>query len=82
MGRAVITTDAPGCRETVTRSENGFLVPVRDPVALADAMERFLRDPGLVAPMGARSRAIAEQKYDVRTVNRVMMRAMRLGSET
>jgi len=81
MGRAVITTDAPGCRETVSRGENGFLVPIRDPTALADAMERFLRDPGLVARMGARSRVIAEEKYDVRSVNRVMMRALRLGSE-
>jgi glycosyltransferase involved in cell wall biosynthesis len=81
MGRAVITTDAPGCRETVTRGENGFLVPMRDSAALADAMERFLGDPGLVAPMGARSRAIAEEKYDVHLVNRVMMRAMGLGSD-
>jgi glycosyltransferase involved in cell wall biosynthesis len=82
MGRAVITTDAPGCRETVAPGENGFLVPIKDSTALADAMERFLRDPGLSAPMGARSRAIAEQKYDVHLVNRVMMRAMRLGSDT
>jgi len=81
MGRAIITTDAPGCRETVRGDENGFLVPMSDSIALADAMEKFLRDPGLVAPMGARSRAIAEEKYDVHLVNRVMMRAMGLGSE-
>ena len=80
MGRAIITTDAPGCRETVRRDENGFLVPVSDSIALASAMERFLRDPGLVAPMGARSRAIAEEKYDVHLVNRVMMRAMGLSA--
>lgn len=81
MGRAIITTDAPGCRETVRVDENGFLVPVSDSIALADAMERFLRDPGLVAPMGARSRAIAEEKYDVHLVNRVMMRAMGLSAD-
>ena len=81
MGRAIITTDAPGCRETVARGENGFLIPTKDSTALAEAMERFLRDPGLVAPMGARSRAIAEEKYDVHLVNRVMMRAMGLSSD-
>ena len=81
MGRAIITTDAPGCRETVRGDENGFLVPVSDSIALASAMERFLRDPGLVAPMGVRSRAIAEEKYDVHLVNRVMMRAMGLSAE-
>ena len=81
MGRAVITTDAPGCRETVKRGENGFLVPTKDSRALADAMETFLRDPGLVRRMGARSRAIAEEKYDVHLVNQVMMRAMRLSSD-
>ena len=81
MGRAIVTTDAPGCRETVRGDENGFLVPVSDSIALASAMERFLRDPGLVAPMGVRSRAIAEEKYDVHLVNRVMMRAMGLSAE-
>jgi len=81
MGRAIITTDAPGCRETVRGDENGFLVPVSDSIALTSAMERFLRDPGLVAPMGVRSRAIAEEKYDVHLVNRVMMRAMGLSAE-
>jgi glycosyltransferase involved in cell wall biosynthesis len=81
MGRPIITTDAPGCRETVRRDENGFLVPMSDWTALADAMERFLRDPERVAPMGARSRAIAEEKYDVHLVNRMMMRAMGLTSD-
>ena len=38
MGRAVITTDVPGCRETVEHGRNGLLVPARDVRALADAM--------------------------------------------
>jgi glycosyltransferase involved in cell wall biosynthesis len=84
MGRPVITTDAPGCRETVVRGENGFdngfLVPVKDSSALADAMESFLREPHRVPVMGARSREIAEEKYDVHLVNGVMVRAMGLDS--
>jgi len=69
MGRAVITTDAPGCRETVEEGENGFLVPVRDAQALADAMLRFADEPALVESMGKRSREIVLERYDVRLVN-------------
>ncbi len=76
MGRAVITTDAPGCRETVVNGENGFLVPVRSVAALEAAMQRFIDEPGLIAQMGRRSREIAEKKYDVRKVNAVMLREM------
>lgn len=78
MGRAIITTDAPGCRETVVDGDNGFLVPVKSVDALVAAMERFIADPGLVGLMGKRSREIAEEKYDVHKVNAVMLREMGL----
>jgi glycosyltransferase involved in cell wall biosynthesis len=74
MGRAIITTDAPGCRETVIEGRNGFLVPPRDADALYEAMLRFIEQPGLAAAMGAESRKIAEEKYDVRKVNADLMR--------
>ena len=77
-GRAVITTDVPGCRETVIDGVNGFLVPVRDAAALAAAMCQFIEQPELIAKMGARSRQIAEEKYDVHKVNAVMLREMGL----
>jgi glycosyltransferase involved in cell wall biosynthesis len=70
MGRPIITTDAPGCRETVVEGVNGFMVPVRDSGALYEAMLRFVENPDLIAPMGAESRRIAEEKYDVHQVNR------------
>jgi glycosyltransferase involved in cell wall biosynthesis len=76
MGRPIITTDAPGCRETVIDGENGFLVPVKNVDALVEAMKKFIDDPGLIARMGARSRLIAEEKYDVHKVNEVMLKAM------
>jgi glycosyltransferase involved in cell wall biosynthesis len=76
MGRPIITTDAPGCRETVIDGENGFLVPVKNVDALIGAMRKFIDDPGLIARMGARSRQIAEEKYDVHKVNTVMLKAM------
>jgi len=76
MGRPVITTDAPGCRETVVDGDNGFLVPVKDIQALADAMIKMIDSPGLVAKMGERSRQIAETKYDVHRVNAAMLEGM------
>lgn len=76
MGRPVITTDAPGCRETVVDGDNGFLVPVKSVEELAEAMTRFIEDPELARRMGSRSRLIAEEKYDVRRVNAVMLREM------
>lgn len=72
-GRPIITTDAPGCRETVVEGSNGFLVPIRDPEALAGAMRRFLDDPALPARMGIASRRLAEAKYDVHKVNAVIL---------
>jgi glycosyltransferase involved in cell wall biosynthesis len=78
MGRAVITTDAPGCRETVVDGDNGFLVPVKSVDALAEAMARFITDPTLAARMGQRGRQLAEEKYDVHKVNAVMLKEMGL----
>ncbi len=78
MGRPVVTTDAPGCRETVRDGVNGYLVPVRDAGALARAMERFLVEPGLIEAMGRESRRIAVEKYDVREVNAIILEAMGL----
>jgi glycosyltransferase involved in cell wall biosynthesis len=81
MGRPVITTNAPGCRETVVDGDNGYLVPVQSVDALERAMRRFIDDPALAARMGRRSREIAESKYDVRKVNQAMLREMGIRQE-
>ena len=78
MGRPIITTDAPGCRETVIDGKNGFLVPIRDAKALADRMGYFIKHPELIARMGEESRRIAVEKYDVHKVNKVIMDVMGL----
>lgn len=62
-GRAVVATDVPGCREVVRDGVNGLLVPVRDPGALAAAIERLLADPGERARMGAAGRRLAERRF-------------------
>lgn len=76
MGRAVITTDAPGCRETVVDGDNGFLVPIKSVDALAEAMDCLITDPSLAIRMGQRGRQIAIDKYDVNKVNAVMLKEM------
>jgi glycosyltransferase involved in cell wall biosynthesis len=72
-GRAVVTTDVPGCRETVIPGENGLLVPPRDPRALAAACERLLGDREALGRMGAASRKLAESRFDVRAVNATLV---------
>lgn len=69
VGRAVITTDVPGCRETVVNGVNGFLVPRWDSENLADKMLFLARDSALVARMGEESRRLAEQRFDAEKVN-------------
>ena len=76
MGRAIITTDAPGCRETVIDGDNGFLIAVKDADALAEAMLKFIKQPELIGRMGKRSRELAEEKYDVHKVNHHMLSEM------
>jgi glycosyltransferase involved in cell wall biosynthesis len=79
IGRPIVTTDWVGCRETVEDGVNGFLVPPRDPVALAERLERYLRDPALAARHGRASRALAERRFDVHEVNAQMLQALQLG---
>ena len=78
MGRAVITTDAPGCRETVTNGVNGYLVGVKSVEDLVKSMQYFIEDPKLMTEMGQHSREIALNKYDVHQVNKHMMTEMNM----
>lgn len=78
MGRPIITTDAPGCRETVEHGYNGFLVPVKSVNDLVHAMLKFIENPGLIKTMGFNSRQKAEAKYDARVVSAVMVDEMKL----
>ena len=78
MGRPIITTDTNGCRQTVEDGVNGFLVPVRDAGAVAEAMRRFLRDPQLAARMGAESLRLCAERFEVGKVNADMLRIMNI----
>lgn len=78
MGRPILTTDAPGCRETVRNGVNGFLVPVGDSDALADKMDYLINHKDIAKEMGRKSRSIAEEKYDVEKVNHDYFKIMKL----
>jgi glycosyltransferase involved in cell wall biosynthesis len=78
MGRPIITTDVPGCRDTLEHGVNGYLIPVRDSVALAEAMLRFIDNPSLIASMGLESRRMAVERYDVDVANRKMLEFLQL----
>jgi len=81
MARPVITTDAPGCRETIEHGKSGYLVPVRDVHALAEAMEHFLQHPERIPQMGREARKRVEEVFDVRRVNETLLRVLG-GGET
>jgi glycosyltransferase involved in cell wall biosynthesis len=76
MGRAILTTDVPGCRETVEAGRNGLLVAARDVESLANGMSTLLAKRDDLARMGLESRRIAEEKFDVDDVNRAILNAI------
>ena len=78
MGRPAVVTDAPGCREVVRNGVNGYLVPVRDPQALAGAMEAFITSPESIARMGQAGRELALSEFDAEKVAARILEDMRV----
>ncbi|MCJ8161537.1 glycosyltransferase family 4 protein [Acinetobacter zhairhuonensis] len=69
IGRAIITTDVPGCRETVIQNRNGFIIPKWDSKTLAEYMIYFIENPKQIRCMGDESYKIAVDKFDAEKVN-------------
>lgn len=78
MGRPIITSDAPGCRETVVEGVNGYLVKVKDIIGLINRMEYFIFNREACVNMGNESVKIARKKYDVKIINQTIMHTMEL----
>ncbi|MFA9500031.1 glycosyltransferase family 4 protein [Mannheimia sp. E30BD] len=78
VGRAVITTDVPGCRETVVNGLNGFLIPVWDSQVLAEKMIYFIENPEQITLMGNESYRIAQKKFDVDKINQRLISFLEL----
>lgn len=67
-GRAVVTTDVSGCRDAIEAGVTGLLVPAKDSVALAEAIEKLLVDRALCLKLGDAGRAFAEREFDIKNV--------------
>ena len=78
IGRPVITTDVPGCRETVVDGINGFLVERWNPQALAEKMLYFIEYPEQIESMGYESYKIAKDKFDADKVNKRLLNMLGL----
>ena len=76
MGRAIITSNAPGCKETVVDGINGFLTEVKNSFDVAAKMKEMIENPERVVSMGKKSREIAVETFDVKKVNDVILRTM------
>ena len=73
-GRPIITTDVPGCRETVIHKKNGLLVPPKNAEALAKAMISLLeKEDKIIQEMGKESYLIAKKKYQIEKVNKSIL---------
>lgn len=83
-GRAIITCNSPGCRETVKEADehgegkNGFLIEPKNSQMLAEKMIWMIEHPDEVALMGRESRKYAEERFDVEKVNKIMLETMGL----
>jgi glycosyltransferase involved in cell wall biosynthesis len=76
LGMPIITTDAPGCRETVRDGVNGYLAKLRDVQSLAQCMLKMIGNQNLAQTFGSKSREMAVEKYDVKLVVNDIFKAM------
>ena len=67
-GRAVVTTDVPGCRDAIEPNVSGLLVPARDAKALASAIQRLIEDVDLRQRMGREGRRLAEREFSIEKI--------------
>jgi glycosyltransferase involved in cell wall biosynthesis len=78
MGRPIITTDAPGCRETVVDGLNGYLIPVKQAARLASVAMRFIEEPGLAERMGSESTNRASKLFNADETAQSILKIMNL----
>jgi glycosyltransferase involved in cell wall biosynthesis len=79
MGRAIITSNSVGCKETINpdlKKTNGFLVPIKNVRELISKMEHYIRHPDDIVRFGANGRDYAEEKFDVNKVNQQMLKIL------
>ena len=75
-GRAIITTNVPGCKETVKNGHNGFLINYNDNLSLFKAINKFVENPDLIKLFGLNSRKRAINLFDVNIVNKKIIKLL------
>ena len=75
-GRGIITTDVPGCRETVIQGVNGYLIKPHSAEALADACFKIIEAPQLIDRFGAAARDVAERRFSAKRINAIMLQVL------
>lgn len=74
IGMPVITTNTPGCKETVLRNENGILIEPKQLNELILGIRFFLENPASIGPMGNRSRKLAVERFNVDIINDMILK--------
>lgn len=73
LGRPIVTTDVPGCREAIENGKTGFLAQVKDEQSLANAIEKLIINDELCLEFSRNARMLAEQKFDIKQVVKTHM---------
>ena len=73
LGRPIVTTDVPGCREAIENNKTGFLVKVKEKQSLANAIEKLINNDDLCLEFSQNARVLAEQKFDIKQVVKTHM---------
>lgn len=73
LGRPIVTTDVPGCREAIEDGKTGFLVKVKDEISLANGIEKLITNDELCLELSNNARALAEQRFDIKEVVKIHM---------
>ncbi len=71
--RPIITTNVPGCKETVINNKNGFLIKEKNVDQLEETMKNFINDENLIRKMGKESLNIACEKFNVEIINKKLL---------
>lgn len=74
MGKAIVTTNVPGCRDIVKHMETGLLVNINDPIQIKESIIKIYKNPGLIKKFGRAARLRVKKKFEVNKINKMTLR--------
>ncbi len=78
MGRPIITTYMPGCKETVVDKKNGLFVKIKDVNDLVEKMEWMIKNPKEVEKMSDESYKLCKSKFEISIINKRMLEILEI----